>query len=304
MNLILITLNRKPLTFCTLFFLTVALCSKLSAQEVPGKKYLAPKEVLSTYNGVAITKNIRYGSIPNLATDSTSDRILDLFLPKKANKTELVPVFLFIHGGGFTGGDKGSMTSLCSKIAAQGFAVVSINYTLYLKYKGVKGSYCSNNMANGLPQNDSFHPVLNEAVAKASEDALEAMKWVKDNAAKYHFNTNQFAIGGGSAGAMTALYVAYVSKQKVLAVKAVVDLWGGLESTKSITNNKLPVLIYHGDKDELINVQFAYALDNRMKEIGSKNSVLNIMIDKGHVQYKYVEDTKIPEIVSFLHSNL
>jgi para-nitrobenzyl esterase len=297
-------LNQKSLTLFSIFLLILALCFKLSAQTVGEKKYIGPRETLSSYNQVSIINNIRYGAIPDLATDSTSDRILDLFLPKTASKNALVPVFMFIHGGGFTGGDKSSRVKLCSKIAAHGFAVVSINYTLYLKYKGVNGSSCSSNMAKGLPQNAAFHPVLNKAIAKASEDAVQAMQWVHDNTVKYHFNINQFSIGGGSAGAMTALHVAYVSNQKVIPIKAVVDLWGGLERIKSIINNKIPVLIYHGDIDELINVQYAYALDKRMKEIKSKNSVLNIMVGKGHAQYKYIEDTKISEIVSFLHSNL
>lgn len=281
-------------------------CSfKLTAQEeFIKKKYVAPKESQSSYGDVTILKNIRYAPIPEIATDSTSDRILDLFLPKIESTNKLLPVFLFIHGGGFTGGDKSGMNNLCGKIASQGFAVVSINYRLYLKYKGVKGSYCSSNMAKGLPENNSFHPVLNEAIAIASEDAIEAIQWVKDNAVKYHFNVNQLAIGGGSAGAMTALHVAYISNQKVLPIKAVVDFFGGLEHTKSITNNKIPVSIYHGDKDDLISVQYAYALDSRMKEIGSKNSVLNIMEGRGHVQYKYIEENKIPEIVAFLRANL
>lgn len=282
----------------------VTFCCKLNAQEVIIKKYIAPKETQSSFGNIAILKNIRYASIPEIATDSTSDKILDLFLPKLESSNKLLPVFLFIHGGGFTGGDKSGNNTLCGKIASQGFAVVSINYRLHLKYKGVKGSYCSSNMSKGLPENNSFHPVLNEAIASASEDAIEAIRWVKDNAEKYHFNVNQLAIGGGSAGAMTALHVAYVSNQKVLPIKAVVDFFGGLENAKSVTNNKIPVLIYHGDQDELISVQYAYALENRMKEIGSKNSVLNIMIGKGHVQYKYIEENKISEIIAFLRENL
>lgn len=274
------------------------------AQQVIANGYVAPKESESTTNGVTIIKNIRYGAIPDIATDSTTDRLLDLILPSNTSENDVLPVFLFMHGGGFTSGDKSSMVSLCSKMALQGFAVVSINYTLYLKYKGVKGSYCSSNMAKGLPENDSFHPALNTAIALASADAIAAMKWVKNNAVKYHLNSNKFSIGGGSAGAITALYVAYVAKQKVLSIKAVVNLWGGLEQTKAISRKHIPVLTYHGDLDELINVQYAYALDNRMKAIGSKNSYLHIMEGKGHVQYKYIEEKKIPEIVGFLNTSL
>src|SRR6476661_5922105 len=130
-------------------------------------------------------------------------------------------------------------------MANQGFAVVSINYRLTLKYKKVSGASCSGNMSKGLPADGKFHPVLNEAVSNASDDAVCALKWIKYNAVKYGLNTNKVAISGGSAGGMTALHVTYVSNQKILPIKAVVNLWGGLENVNVISKNAAPILTYH-----------------------------------------------------------
>jgi acetyl esterase/lipase len=293
--------NLKSLLFF-LFFLINTSILKVAAQETAQKNYTSPlqkQRILG--NNINLIKNIRYAPIPEIATDSTSDRILDLYLPQKDIKKTSLPVFIFIHGGGFTGGDKGGVLDLCSKIADQGFAVVSINYRLTLKYKKVSGASCSGNMSKGLPTNGKFHPVLNEAICNASDDAISALKWVKDNASQYNLDTNKIVISGGSAGAMTALYVAYASKQKVLPIKAVVSLWGGLENTNVITKNAAPILIYHGDLDDTINIAYAYAIKDRMDSIGSQKSQLQVLKDKGHAQYKFIADNKVGEIVSFLN---
>nr|WP_294898168.1 alpha/beta hydrolase [uncultured Pedobacter sp.] len=200
------------------------------SQVVITKNYIPPAQKQREIGTTTFIQNIRYGTIPKIADDSISDRILDLYLPKKLNDTEKLPVFIFIHGGGFSGGDKG-MVDLCSKIADQGFAVISINYRLTLKYKKDKNASCSTNMSKGLPIGGSFYPLLNEAIKNASDDAIMALGWIKSNSSKYKLNTNKVAICGGSAGSMTALYVAYASHQKVLPIKVVVDLWGGLENT-------------------------------------------------------------------------
>lgn len=282
------------------FFLSNLSILKVAAQN----NYTPPiqkQEILT--NNINLIKNIRYAPIPEIATDSTSDRILDLYIPKDVTSKTPLPVLVFIHGGGFTGGDKG-LTDLCSKIAKQGFAVVSINYRLTLKYKKVSGSSCSGNMAKGLPANGSFHPVLNEAVNNAAEDAVCALQWIKENALKFGFNTDKIAISGGSAGAMTALYVAYASKQKVLPIKAVVSLWGGLENAGVITKNAPPILIYHGDLDNTINIAYSFAIKERMDAIGSQKSQLQVLKDKGHAQYNLIAKEKINEIATFLNSVL
>lgn len=248
-----------------------------------------------------VLRNIRYGDQrTNIKQDSTSDRVLDLYLPLA--KKEKLPVFVFVHGGGFSGGDKSGTKALCSKIASHGYAVISINYYLTLKHEKVSGASCSGNMSKGLPVK-GFHPKLGEAIKNASDDTQLALKWIKDNGKGYGLDTRSIAISGGSAGAMTALYTAYASNQKVLPIKAVVNLWGGLEDSNLIKKGAAPLLTFHGDQDKLIHVDYAYDLERKMKEKGNQ-VITNIYEGKGHAIYGFITDEKTGEIDAFLKRNL
>lgn len=261
--------------------------------------YTAPEYVLKTLTpDIVLHQNLRYGTIPDSTTSSTSDRILDLYLPNKIAQKK-IPLYLFIHGGGFTGGDK-AVTNLCQKIAEKGYAVASINYRLTLKNNKTVGAGCSANMSKGLPASGSFHPLLQKAVSDASEDAAMALNWLKKNTKKYKLDMNNVIVCGGSAGAMTALNLAYVVKPKTTKIKAVVNFWGGLENAQIIQKNAPPLLTFHGDKDDIIHVDYANALHKRLGELNSKKSKLNILEGKGHAQYKLITDTKIDEIDTFI----
>jgi para-nitrobenzyl esterase len=288
----------RILIFLTLTFLSLNSWSQTNLEN----EYKPATQSETTIKNIHLIKNIRYGAIPKIAEDSISDRLLDLYVPEPIKAKTPLPVIVFIHGGGFTGGDKG-LSELCVNLASEGFAVASINYTLVLKYKKAEGTSCTANMSKGLPKN-GFHPLLIEAIQTASADAVLALSWIKNNAKLYNLDLNRVAISGGSAGSMTALYTTYVSNQKVIKIKAVVDLWGGLEDVNLIKKGAAPVLIYHGDLDKLINVDFAYALKKRMDKIGSTNSEIHILEGKGHAQYKYITENKIKEITTFLKANL
>lgn len=285
-----------------ILLILIFFCLNVKSQSSLKDNYLPPNQSETSIGNIHIIKNIRYGAIPEIANDSISDRLLDLYLPQAQKTEKPLPVIVFIHGGGFTGGDKG-LTELCINLAAEGFAVASINYTLTLKYKKAEGTSGTANMSKGIPKN-GFHPLLNEAIQTASADAVKALTWIKNNSSKYNLDSNKVAISGGSAGAITALYTTYVSNQKVIKIKAVIDLWGGLENVDLIKKGAVPLLIYHGDLDKLINVDFAYALKKRMEEIGSTKSEIHIMEGKGHAQYSYIAKNKVQEITEFLKANL
>lgn len=252
---------------------------------------------------VKILKDLRYASKPEgFDKDTSSDRTLDLYLPERVGNGKL-PVFLFVHGGGFSGGDKNSIKAICEKVAASGYAVASINYRLHLRQNKIPGASATSNMGKGLPDNGQFNPGLQTAVRIASEDAQLALGWIVKQAKEYNFDTSKIAISGGSAGAMTALYTAYVSGQKVVPIRAVVDLWGGLENATVIKKGAAALLIFHGDKDPTINVAYAHALHQQMEKMGN-TSVLNIMEGVGHAAYKLIASEKIPVIVAFLQRTM
>lgn len=250
---------------------------------------------------VRIIRNIQYAPQPGgvYGGDSTSDRSLDLYLPE--NTEEAVPAILFIHGGGFSGGDKFSTRLLCEKLCEQGFGVVSINYRLYLRHHKITGASASANLSGGLPDSAKFHPELQKAIETASEDAYAALNWVIQNASHYNIDSSKVAVSGGSAGAMTALYSAYVNPVFGGKIKAVVNLWGGLADERKIRPHSPPVLTYHGDKDKLIHLDYAHALHKRMKETGDTQSQLFVLENMGHALYKYITSDRCGEIAGFLN---
>lgn len=178
---------------------------------------------------------------------------LDAYKPAQPNGR----VFIAIHGGGFTGGAKGGNTGeLCRFLVGRGFTCFDIDYRLQ---KDVGGN-------------------IQNAINAAIEDAIAAHSWVTKNASQYGGNPNKIAIGGSSAGAITALYTTYSRR---VPVRAVVDLWGGMYgSEKDIRSNDPALLIVHGRNDKTVSFGLAEALNNRAKAVNLR--VRFLANDGGH----------------------
>jgi acetyl esterase/lipase len=104
------------------------------------------------------------------------------------------PVVILIHGGGYNassaGRDQSYIVSLGNQLAARGFQALSIDYRL---------------RATADRTNDGLQlPALRDAAA----DALEAVKFVRANAATYGWDTNAVFLLGGSAGGRIAAWLA------------------------------------------------------------------------------------------------
>ena len=112
---------------------------------------------------------------------------LDLFLPKTQN--EITPIIIWIHGGGFVGGDKSDVDYFATCLAADGFAVASINYQLAPWAK--------------------FPSPINQTG--------EAYKWIKNNSSKYSLDMTRIMFAGDSAGAHTAATFVSTQFSKVYA---------------------------------------------------------------------------------------
>ena len=96
---------------------------------------------------------------------------LDVYLPEGA--TDKVPVIVTVHGGAFMFGDKrdGQVKPMLEGVK-RGYAVVSVNYRMSGEAK--------------FPANIN--------------DVKAAIRWIRANAEKYHFDPDKIAIWGGSAG--------------------------------------------------------------------------------------------------------
>ncbi len=146
------------------------------------------------FKKVTVTRDIQYGQPPAGQYGEGEPLLLDLYQPKKDTLTKGRPVLIFVHGGGFTGGDKtsGPAPVLAKEFAKKGYVTASINYRLSGPPSGCTG-------ANGVT------PECFAAAFDAVHDAQAAVRWFRVNSRDLAVDKKRIAIGGESAGAITRL---------------------------------------------------------------------------------------------------
>ena len=131
----------------------------------------------------------------------------NLFIPYSSTKQKdkFNQIILFIHGGGWIGGNKEDMEFLCSRYAKMGFITATMGYTLLLeKYKEY-----------------NIFRILDEITA--------CIESIKEQLKQQGFNENklEIAIGGLSAGGHLALLYSYsMLKISSIPIKFVIDYVG------------------------------------------------------------------------------
>ncbi|WP_138918594.1 carboxylesterase/lipase family protein [Nitrospirillum viridazoti] len=111
---------------------------------------------------------------------------LNVWKPRQAHGK--LPVFVYIHGGGFGSGSGTIPIYEGGGLAAKGAVVVTINYRL-----GVFGFLAHPE----LTQESALHSSGNYSLL----DMIEALKWVRANIAKFGGDPDTVTIAGQSAGA-------------------------------------------------------------------------------------------------------
>ncbi|WP_394205381.1 hypothetical protein [Shewanella waksmanii] len=174
-----------------------------------------------TYD-VLIDENIIYAE--GLVHDSSStvpfasSIPLDVYYPNNASTNR--PVFMFIHGGGFTGGTKQNpkIIEMANYYSSRGWVFVSIDYRttkalgslqgmrqeqVLTYYQGIAPQEW---LEYGLQGAESV-PMFQQSVAMytAQRDAKAALRWIVANSSAYNINTEFITVGGASAGSITTV---------------------------------------------------------------------------------------------------
>jgi acetyl esterase/lipase len=158
--------------------------------------------------GTILKGNIPYND------DTLQKHLLDIYLP--ANGKGKLPLVIFVHGGGWLSNDKyadiGYMKKTVAEIVSNGFALASIDYQF-----------------------------STQAVFPAQiQDCNRAVSYLYDNADKYGFDKNRFAVMGFSAGGHLASLMGLSKNNNIntffmpgtsksFSFKAVVDFYGPAE---------------------------------------------------------------------------
>lgn len=211
----------------------------------------------------------------------------DLYLPADDGK-ENYALILFVHGGGFSGGDKGLIEAKRhgEYLASKGYVVASVNYTYYTE----------ESKATILDMYEELMDSVDDIVKKTDELG-------------YHLN--EMATTGGSAGGCLAMMVAFKEPDRLpLPVRFVFEetgpasfepeLWNmqtneekayfvnsvsgkgftaedvGTEEFQEaideisvatmINENSVPILLAYGPNDKIVSVKSKYPLLEKLDE--------------------------------------
>jgi acetyl esterase len=221
-----------------------------------------------------------FKDVPYRVIDGVS-LTLDAHVPEGAGP---FPAAILVHGGGWVAGDKEQyITYIFQPLSNAGFAWFSINYRLAPKYT--------------FPAD--------------ADDIEAAVRWIKENAARYHVDPKRIALIGESAGGHLASFVGAKHAPET-RVAAVVSMYGihdfitasidwkpipteilqlfGIDAVDASTASILiqaspvryirkdmpPYLLMHGSKDEDVPYSQSVEMCKKMKQAGASCQLITI----------------------------
>jgi acetyl esterase/lipase len=249
----------------------------VSAQPALGQGYST-----SISTAYRVTPNITY------LTANNFEAKLDVYA--RGDATTPQPTMVWIHGGGWTGGNKEGATFSLLPYMEMGWNVVNVEYRL---------------------AKVSLAPA-------AVEDCLCALRWVIRNAKQYGFDINKIVVSGGSAGGHLALTTAMIPASAgldrecpgtdELKVAAVVD-WYGITDVADLLDganmktyavqwmgsmpNRVeiakrvspltyvragvpPIISIQGDQDPVVPYSHSVRLQDALKKVGVDGALVTI----------------------------
>lgn len=233
-----------------------------------------------------ILKDIQYGNHER--------HTVDILIPEKAESAS--GLMLFIHGGGWTQGDKAGHFADAQHFCKRGYISATMNYRFVSE-------------------------TIN--VFDELDDITAALKTVKEKCTEYGFNIEKVMLSGGSAGGHLSLLYAYTRQNEapvtpaaacvycppvscsrpdfLLGISGEFEDWKygvlskccGVQITKEslmdehqqkalnkispaeyVSENSIPTAVFHGKCDAIIPVEHIYDFIRLLNETGVKNDLL------------------------------
>ena len=203
-------------------------------------------QVFSTVN---VTNDVTYGNAPD-SQGNNVDLKLDIYQPAGDTVTKR-PALVWVHGGGFTAGDKASGRAKATAFARLGYVAVSINYRLL--------------SPDGCGGNPNPTPVCQNAALAAQHDAQAAVRFLRKNASLYKIDTDRIAMGGGSAGGVTSVLAATRREDFGTSgnpgfsstIQGAISQSGGTPTDEFIDSSDSPTIFFHGTEDQTVPYRWA-----------------------------------------------
>lgn len=148
--------------------------------------------------GVQVDSHVFYGEA-TLFNGQTDSLFMDIYKPV-GDDNESRPIVIWVHGGGFSGGNKASLGPFCAAFAARGYVAATISYRLGF-YRPQLLTY---------PYTFDAAEVI-RANYRAGQDGKGAIRFLRGRSGIDSSDVTQVYIGGTSAGGFLAMGVAYVT---------------------------------------------------------------------------------------------
>jgi acetyl esterase len=210
---------------------------------------------------------------------------LKLFIDKPANwkATDKNPAIVFFFGGGWVGGTPAQFSRHSAYLATRGMVGIRVEYRT-------------------IPKGDSGPPLV------CCADAKSAMRHVRSHAAELGIDPDRIAASGGSAGGHLAAFASMVdglddpqddknvsSKGNALILfnpvfdngpgewgsERVGDRYKEFSPAHHISKETPQMIVFLGDKDDLIPVKVLESFAAKMKKAGARCET-HIYPDAGH----------------------
>ncbi|MBQ1409482.1 MAG: carboxylesterase family protein [Bacteroidales bacterium] len=218
--------------------------------------------------------NLIVNNVAHSIRRTTQSLTMDVYSPITDDSIpQRRPLLLLLHGGAFYVGDKEDtcIRALCRYFARTGYVTVSANYRMGF-----------------LPTKDE----ISRAGYMALQDAHAAMRYLVDHANEYHIDTSMLFVGGASAGAITALNLAFMrdkdkpkaakkwfrnlgdiassgnSSKATFHIKGVANMWGAVNNLNILENDNSAIISFHGDHDKIVPYDCGYPFSDISQRLG------------------------------------
>ncbi len=230
----------------------------------------------------------------------------DLYAPRGLGPHAVV---LVVHGGGWSGGERGDMSDVCKYLAERGFAAVTVDYRLAPQYK--------------FPA-----PV---------QDLQQALRWLHTRAESLNIDEDRIGVYGYSAGAHLAALLGTIGEGDPLdtpyggpdtRVKAVVgggtptdlrkyeggelvpqflggsreqipDVFALASPVTHVSPSDAPFFFYHGTLDTLVPIDHAEDMKAALDAVGVPAQLLRLT-GMGHILTFFFDSSPLENAANFL----
>jgi acetyl esterase/lipase len=258
--------------------------------------WLSP--VAADEHEIVVKSNLTYAEVGDVKLQ------LDVALPKEGDGP--FPGVVFIHGGGWSGGNRHAFRGKMEEAARRGYVAATVSYR--------------------LTQPDPQTGEPKEPFPAQIHDCKAAIRWLRMNAPEFKLDRERIGVIGASAGGHLSLLVGLTSREDGLEgdmgnlsqssrVQAVVNIFGPTDLERCyesspgavgflkalcngtpesaaanfraaspvtyITADDPPVLTLHGEKDALVPPEQAMILDTKLKAAGVTHELI-LLADQGH----------------------